>query len=529
LNCNSIRCDGLQYLASALFVNDTLRFLCLSDNEVCGVDDAGEGDYDPSGLASLTRVMKENKTLRTLKIAENELRDYGAGLLGDLFDVGCELRAIDISSNSLFGDAEKALSGNVHVPRRRVPVIVTEDTALSQENTSTNHNTTSESPGAISPRVRAAARLCSSGVGEGGKKFLSSLGENCKLTHIDLSFNDMGPRCASMMSESLRLNRSLLCLELRGNSIKCDGLIAIADFLAGPNSIRVLGIERCGIAARGVRRFAEVLAMNEPLRKLNMSLNDIGDEGASHLSKALKINNRLSYLYLHRCNLGSEGVAYVSSMLQINSSIRHLGLSCNNMGDTGLMALSATILLNRSLVSLDISETKLRRRQAKVSKIGPVAWAALAGMIKENARLKVLNISGYSIPPESLDVILEAMNSRRICLVKADFGPMRWKYDACVEAISAERHLLADTGMAPVIRVNVCGEPSIGKTTALKGWIRIADSSVVTPMFTGIFGLGIFMQPVRASLNTVDLVDGVTSLFYSLAFAGRRTPPDDIR
>lgn len=500
LNSNSIRCDGLQYLASAMFVNDTLRFLCLSDNEVCGIDDAGEGEYDPSGLASLARVLKENKTLRTLKIAENEIRDHGAALFGDLFEVGCELRALDISSNNLLGDAEAALSAGEAVgPRRRVPILVADES--SPLTAGARESPVSFQQGST-PRSRAAMRPGQGAVGEGGKKFLSSLRENCKLTHIDLSFNDMGPRCAAVMSDSLKLNRSLLCLELRGNPIKCDGLIAIADFLAGPNSIRVLGIERCAIGARGTKRFAEVLATNEPLRKLNMSLNDIGDEGANHLSKALKLNTHLRYLYLHRCNLGSEGVAYVSSMLQVNASIRHLGLSCNNMGDTGLMALSATILLNRSLVSLDISETKLRRRQAKVSKIGPVAWAALAGMIKENSRLKILNITGYSIPPESLDTILDAMNSRRVCLVKADFGQMRWKYDACVQSIDAERQLLGDTAMAPLVRVNVCGETAIGKSTALKGWIRITDSSIVTPMFTGIFGLGIFMQPVSIDIKS---------------------------
>lgn len=565
LNSNGIRCDGLQYLSSALFVNDTLRFLSISNNEICGIDESGDGEYDSSGLMSLVRVLHENNSLRTLKIAENDIKDYGAGLFADVIVANTGLKALDISGNNLFHDLEMSFGQGFALKRN--PIILKNqerrstttpspalDAARGNSFSGDNKNpgTSSQgnpalfmpaSPGRkdkdkskinagkndedteINPfasELLAAERtepvveefghsepirmtpLSLRGVG--GRKFVEALGASCTLSHIDLSFNDMGPKGASLLAASIAKCKTVYYLELKGNPIMSEGAIAIADMMKENRTIRILGLERTGICSRGITYFSDVLATYDGLRKLNISLNDIGDSGAAKLTLALKRNCWLKYLYLHRCNLGSDGISYISSMLQVNSCIRHIGLSCNDIDENGMLALSATMLLNRSVVSLDISETRLRCKQGKVSDIGSEGWSALASMLRVNTHLNILNISGYEIPNESLEELLDAMNARRVCLLKADFRNLKWKYDAIIQSIDAERSLLASSVTCSYSRLHVCGESGIGKTSAVRRWLRLDSISASTPIFgSDFFGLGMFSTPIASIPPTIGV------------------------
>lgn len=539
VSSNCIRCDGLQYLASALFVNDSLRFLCLNNNEICGIDEAGDGEYDPSGLTSLVRVLRENTTLRTLKLAENDIKDFGAGILADAITSNSGLRALDVSGNNLFHDLEMSFGQGFALKRNPIilknaprqirlqsptqgrvdsPLVFESprksgEAADGDDDTEVNpfksENSAASLISPVSDEVLRGGELRKTPVslrGMGGRRFIETLGSNCKLTHIDLSFNDMGPKGALLLCNSIAKCQSLYYLELKGNPIMSEGAMAIADMMKENTTIQILGLERTGIDSAGVSYFAPVLSTYKSLKKLNISLNDIGDEGANKLTVNLKKNSWLKCLYLHRCNLGSDGVAYISSMLQVNDSIRHIGLSCNDIGEAGMMALSATMLLNRSVVSLDISETKLRRRQGKVSEVGSEGWSALASMIRVNSHLNVLNITGYDIPNESLEELLEAMNARRVCLLKADFRDLKWKYDTILQAIDAERSLLTATVKCSYTRIHLCGESGVGKTSALRNWLHLDSSVNSSPLFgSDFFGLAIFSQPILTIPPTVGI------------------------
>ena len=477
---------------------------------MCGIDDSGEGEYDPSAIVSLVRVLNENKTLRTLKIAENDLGDVGAGLFADALNTRCILNALDISSNNLFQELEASMheaeSNAGHIRRIAIMVkgSVPENTNASEvldipskNLTNIGETTNDGSDSDVDERAVANAAIVkvvdNRLKGIGGKKFITALSQ-CNLMHLDLGFNDIGPSAATLLAQSLANNVTVTYLELKGNPLLCAGVSAIADMMKHNRTLRILGLEKTGIRASGVSKLADSLVNYESLRKLNISLNDFGDEGAAKLSVCLKKNCYIKYLYLHRCNMGCDGIAYISSVLQVNHTIKHIGLSCNDIGEIGIMALAASMLLNTTLVSLDISETKLRRNLGRVGAIGLEGWSALASMIRSNSTLNVLNILGYNIPNESLEEILDAMNIRRICLVKADFRTLKWKYDEALQAIDAERNLLSSKSIPNSVRLHVCGDSAIGKTTALYGWLKLQN-----PPFFGnsdFLGLGFFSAPV---------------------------------
>lgn len=102
LKYNSIRSEGTQYLASSLCVNGGLQSLHLCGNEMCGIDEYGDGEYDPSGIISLTNTLQVNQHIKTLKIAENDLGDEGARYLADAIRVNTTLTTLDLHGNALF-------------------------------------------------------------------------------------------------------------------------------------------------------------------------------------------------------------------------------------------------------------------------------------------------------------------------------------------------------------------------------------------------------------------------------------------
>ena len=45
----------------------------MADNELCGLDEDGDGDYNAEGIAKLADALKSNSSLRELKCARSHL------------------------------------------------------------------------------------------------------------------------------------------------------------------------------------------------------------------------------------------------------------------------------------------------------------------------------------------------------------------------------------------------------------------------------------------------------------------------
>ena len=372
-------------------MNDSLRFLCVSGNDLCGIgeDDSGDVDgYDLTGVASLFRALQVNTRLRTLKIAENDLGNDGAKHAADALRENKSLRALDVHGNSLFAVLEEELAA-VSASRGReekgdedseledpppsvIGCSVATESALA-EVTSIAQFLVEEvarraaqgsSHTAVALPDSSADILSSTGGDveqavavphefsglDGGGAFLCAVGASEHLESVDLSWNDMGPRSASLLAQSLRLNSVLHYLDLHGNPIGDSGMGALASFLAGDTcALGMLCIQRVGMTEVGALQLAEALGVNRSVTKLNMSCNSVGAAGGEKLARCLRRNTTLagspriyslpypsSYLplltprpvfvdlNLRSCGLSSEGIAHVANMLQYNTALTTL-------------------------------------------------------------------------------------------------------------------------------------------------------------------------------------------------------------
>ena len=81
LRANRLGVKGLEEIATMLRSNASLTELNLEDNEVCGLDQFGEGQYDVHGIALLAASVDAHSALKSLSLLGNRVEDDAKGIL----------------------------------------------------------------------------------------------------------------------------------------------------------------------------------------------------------------------------------------------------------------------------------------------------------------------------------------------------------------------------------------------------------------------------------------------------------------
>ena len=90
---------------------------------------------------------------------------------------------------------------------------------------------------------------------------------------------------AISISQALKVNQTLLELDMSGNDIRDEGITAISSSL-NQSSLTILDVSRCGITFTGVRSLAAALATNHNIRILRLWGNPITVDGARLIMKS---------------------------------------------------------------------------------------------------------------------------------------------------------------------------------------------------------------------------------------------------
>ncbi|KAJ3429687.1 leucine-rich repeat-containing protein [Anaeramoeba flamelloides] len=93
-----------------------------------------------------------------------------------------------------------------------------------------------------------------------------------------------------------------------------------------------------------MQSLSEALKVNQTLIYLNLRENRrIGDEGMQALNEALKVNQTLTNLDLGNNRIGNKGMQALSESLKVNQTLNQLGLAGNKIKDEGMQALSESL------------------------------------------------------------------------------------------------------------------------------------------------------------------------------------------
>lgn len=463
LRFNALGSDGAQYLASALYVNNGLRFVCLSCNDLCGLDSMGDGDYDLTGFAALMRALQVNTKVRTMKLAENDIGSDGAKHISDALRENTKLMVIDLHGNNLFGGVEDSLAIDETTMRERtmtidVSVLTDNDENKMDESSHedcdkstvtarmlrdivdemvehvsrnessdslTGSCSSSPSPSLLDrkhfSRASSSLKRAEDNSGIGGAELLFNVGSSITLSSIDLSWNDLGPRGVNVLVTSILANgvSSLTYLDLHGNPLRDEGISSLARLVGSGTSCKIatLNLQLVGMSSRGASFLGDALASNVSLTKMNISSNNIEASGSEKLSMGLRFNKTITDLNMRQCGLCSEGIAHIANMLQYNRSLTTLNLSSNAIDDDGATSLAATIAINKSLQTLDLSNYIKHFSQPVSSSSVRSPSKQSAPKIKITRRLKPKTSSGR-IEESGMEVLALSIRSNQVHLKK---------------------------------------------------------------------------------------------------------------
>ena len=278
---------------------------------------------DSPYIEYFSEALAVNTSLTSLRLSENEIDHYGAGLISDALTVNTTLTNLNLSGNKIGPSGAGSLAK-----------------ALTVSTTLTNLN------------VKLNA------IGNSGADFLfQALKVNTALTILNLGTTSIEDSCVDSLSEALMVNATLTDLDLGGNRL---GYPASADSLSKALKVNTaltkLDLSHCHlIYAPAAASISEALTVNSNMTHLNLNKSHIGDSGAGFLSKALTANTALTDLNLGDSEIGDSGAGSLSDALTVNTTLTHLDLKWNNIADSGAGSLSKALIVNTTLTHLDLT------------------------------------------------------------------------------------------------------------------------------------------------------------------------------
>ena len=203
------------------------------------------------------------------------------------------------------------------------------------------------------------------------KAVAAALDGNTTIAELDLSYNNIDDEGVAALADALRRNRALLRLDLRGNDVGAagcaalasaladpagaaaltdlnlngnpigdDGAVALADMLRVNTTLLDLDVGNCDVGVRGV--VAVLSAVNEDNAALeslgleNPRVPTVQEEHAWHAAKMLGNNQTLRTLKCGKWRLGRDGLeTMVAYGLCANAALEVLDLRCNEIDEAG--------------------------------------------------------------------------------------------------------------------------------------------------------------------------------------------------
>nr|KAJ3422966.1 Leucine-rich repeat-containing protein 45 [Polyrhizophydium stewartii] len=190
-----------------------------------------------------------------------------------------------------------------------------------------------------------------------------ALADDCFFTRIVLADAFLGDDGCILIAGALKTNTTVTYLDLRGNSIRADGAIALGQMLKintalkrqgilfrpghGPCDILNLEWNCIGIWESGVRAIADALSINQTLEELDLRNNKIGPQASHHIALCLKHNTRLRKLDFRWNNAGLIGGRAFLDLLKWNVVLMDLDMTGNEIPEDIHRGIASALERNR--------------------------------------------------------------------------------------------------------------------------------------------------------------------------------------
>jgi Ran GTPase-activating protein (RanGAP) involved in mRNA processing and transport len=302
--------------------------LDLSYNQLCGIDNDGEGQYNAEGITAIADALRVNGGLTSLNLSSNQL---------------C---GVNLSSNQL-----RAVRSDYR----------------GRENGTYN----AEGIIAIADALRVNGGLTKLSLArnkleeEGTKAICEALEQNTTLKELDISggysrgSNIDGSAGVKHVAKMLAVNGGLTSIDLLGNHLDAESAKMLAE-VAKQKGMSLCGIQHGQTTAYFCRQGLEppdaILLASDlsqafvtgALTELSMYGNCFGDEGARAICEAIQSNKGTKLVSLNMAgnNIGQVGAKSVAAMVAVTGALTEVDVTHNNIAGEGAAQLAAAVLGN---------------------------------------------------------------------------------------------------------------------------------------------------------------------------------------
>lgn len=248
------------------------------------------------------------------------------------------------------------------------------------------------------------------------------LKSSCGLQTLDISENDIAgwlstvDRSCTSFSSELESNTSLsslTVLKLRGNNLQKGDMEDLCNIIAKMSNLRSLDISDNPITDEGIRFlihfFERALQKENLLWRLRAENCDLSSIGVTKLLECLtSVNRPLDMLSIADNYLGSSVAAALVKFL--GSHVRELNVEDIGLGPLGFQILEEALPREVHLSHINISKNRGGIRTAHF----------ISRLILQAPNLVSVNAGSNLLPPESLEVICNALKQTTCNLVRLD-------------------------------------------------------------------------------------------------------------
>jgi Ran GTPase-activating protein (RanGAP) involved in mRNA processing and transport len=370
-----------QYFSIARFIaNSLITNTVLTDLDIDHRDGGGRGKLKFEEIDALARVLQYNRSLTSLSLAWQDLKDDSIIALSNMLLLNTTLSTLYINTCQVTDIGASHLAN-----------ALTKNTALKNLQIG-NNCITNIGVKLICEMLLKNNTLTDMGIGdndfnvEGTRHLISVLKNNTSITRLDLSHsnleeseyfdndvikeftallshqstlkylnissnNNLGEIGAKYFSDVFASNTTLTGLNLSYCGIKTEGFASVANKLKYNTTLQTikLGGEDAGI---NCQILIEVLKTNKSITSIDLSENDINAEIAEGLANMLKMNNTIKTFHLGDNPITNTGAKHIGKMLEINKTLESLNLRFIGIDLEGFEILIEALMFNTTLVEL---------------------------------------------------------------------------------------------------------------------------------------------------------------------------------
>jgi Ran GTPase-activating protein (RanGAP) involved in mRNA processing and transport len=318
----------------------------------------GDGITDSEVEHFLFCVLDGNFEIARLSLRHNRLTSASLEAIGNMLHKLPYLVELDLSGNTFLG---RGMRISRRIPRLSVRkhcaiqtlcldrCQLTDDTLAELFTGFTgNRELTSVSINGNETHMRTAMAL--SGC-------MQHPGSRLRILHA--ANNKFDAECAQHIARAIHAHKHLQALNVHGNPLTSEGVVALCTALLDCDSITMLNIGGTGITKSGGNAVSKLVAHTGSLSELFVSHNELGNEGVSRIARALEANFSLRTLELAYNHFG-EGVSVsLATGLSVNRGLYSLSVEGNALSDATVTALCGALRKQGTLLSLNISRCSL--------------------------------------------------------------------------------------------------------------------------------------------------------------------------